>query len=114
MNSSILGPIIVEDIGFNETLVTFTKPYIEIPLVQKVVHKFSKPDEKLVNCRSVRLVGPSTSIYITDRFDDMHGNKSVTYLFKEKSVDCFVKCRKEHLWSVKYQNGKVRLEYESE
>ena len=112
LNSS-LGPMVVEDIGHNETLITFTKPYAEILLTSRIVKEFGKQGAEIVSCRSVRLLGPRTHISRSDLLNEI-GDKSMTYIFEQDSVNCFVRCQKAHLWSVKYLDGKVTLKFESE
>ena len=115
LNRSSLGPISVENIGHNESLITFTKPYNPAVLIFEVVRDAGPSNLKgkeTETCRPLEVVGARTRISRSD-LSLVTGEKGVTYLFEEKSDDCFVKCQKRHDWLVKYLDGKVTLESET-
>ena len=110
LNNSSLGPIMVEDIGNNEILITFTKPYSGVLLAPRIVDDFGKMGER-VSCRSVRLVGPRT--FISRAVTFKNDKILVRYTF-HKQFGSLLRIDKEHIWGVKYLDGNVTLKYESE
>ena len=112
VNSSEYGPIKVEDIGHEEHLITFTRPYDTFQMERILIDKFGLPKASLKSCRSVSEVGKKMQVNRLDwEIFDKHGE--IMYQFSEGSVGCFVFCRRTHYWTVNLKNGKIISEKES-